>query len=117
MCVSTIGSFSLFGKQMKNHGKLQVGSWFFGFSLIFDFSVILIIYKGNHFGDPPPSPPGPSAGAPPTGPLGGRPPPTGPLGGRPPPTGPLGGQHLLYQQTAYRFFRSSQAPSIKSCSN
>ena len=28
-----------FGKQQKTHGKLQVGSWFWGFSRIFDFSV------------------------------------------------------------------------------
>ena len=39
MCVLTIGSFSLLGNKMKNHCKLQIRSWFFGFPLIFDFSV------------------------------------------------------------------------------
>ena len=39
MCVLTIESLSLFREIVKNHGKLQVGSWFLGFSLIFDFSV------------------------------------------------------------------------------
>ncbi len=38
-CVSTIESLSLFREIVKNHGKLPVRSWFFGFSLIFDFSV------------------------------------------------------------------------------
>ena len=41
MCVSTIGSYSTFGKIVKKHGKTQVESWVFGFSLIFDFSVYL----------------------------------------------------------------------------
>ena len=35
----TIGSFSLFRKQMKTHCKTLVESWFFRFSLILDFSV------------------------------------------------------------------------------
>ena len=39
MCVLTIGSFSQFGKIMKNQGKTLVESWFFLFSLIWDFSV------------------------------------------------------------------------------
>ena len=39
MCVLTIGSFSLFRKIVKTHGKAPVESWFFGISLIFDFSV------------------------------------------------------------------------------
>ena len=34
MCVSTMGSLSLFRKTVKDHYKLQVRSWFFGFSLI-----------------------------------------------------------------------------------
>ena len=38
-CVSTIESLSLFREIVKNHCKLQVRSWFFGFSLILDFSV------------------------------------------------------------------------------
>ena len=69
MCVSTIGSFPLFVKQIKHHCKLQVGSWFFGFSLIFDLSLLIsIVHKGNNFGDPPPPPlpPGPG-GRPPHG--------------------------------------------------
>ena len=37
--VSTIESLSLFREIVKNHCKLPVRSWFFGFSLIFDFSV------------------------------------------------------------------------------
>ena len=41
MCVSTIGSYSTFGKIVKKHGKTQVESLFLGFSLIFDFSVYL----------------------------------------------------------------------------
>ena len=39
MCVSTIESLSLFREIVKNHCNLPVKSWFFGFSLIFDFSV------------------------------------------------------------------------------
>ena len=38
ICVSTIESLSLFCEIVKNHGKLPVRSWVFGFSLIFDFS-------------------------------------------------------------------------------
>ena len=38
-CVSTIESLSLFRDIVKNHGKIQVISWFFGFSLIFYLSV------------------------------------------------------------------------------
>ena len=41
MCVSTIGSYSFFCKIVKTHGKSQVESWIFGFSLIFDLSVYL----------------------------------------------------------------------------
>ena len=37
MCVSTIGWYSTFGKNMKKHSKSPVESWVFGFSLIFDF--------------------------------------------------------------------------------
>ena len=47
ICVLTIESLSLLGKIVKHHGKLLVRSWFFGFSLIFDFSVHF--YKGNRF--------------------------------------------------------------------
>ena len=32
MCVSTIGSYSTFGKNVKKHGKTQVESWVFGLS-------------------------------------------------------------------------------------
>ena len=39
MCVSTTGSLSLSHKKVNTHCKSQVRSWFFGFSLIFDFSV------------------------------------------------------------------------------
>ena len=38
MCISTIESLSLFREIVKNHGELLVRSWFWGFSLIFDFS-------------------------------------------------------------------------------
>ena len=41
MCVSTIGSHSTFGKNVKHHGKSQVESWVLGFSLIFELSVFL----------------------------------------------------------------------------
>ena len=41
MCVSTIGSYSTFGKTVNKHDKTQVESWVFGFSLIFDFPVYL----------------------------------------------------------------------------
>ena len=46
-CVSTIESLSLFREILKNHGKLPVRSWFFGFSLIFDFSVYFNYFYGN----------------------------------------------------------------------
>ena len=39
MCVSTIGSLSLFRKIMRNHCETPVESWFAFISLIFDFSV------------------------------------------------------------------------------
>ena len=39
MCVSTIGSFSLFGKTLEHHGKTLVESWFCGHSLILDVFV------------------------------------------------------------------------------
>ena len=56
MCVSTTGSFALFGTKVKQHGKTSVESWFFGSSLISDFSVhfnyssrITVGGMGNHF--------------------------------------------------------------------
>ena len=76
MCVLTVGYFLLVRKQVNNHGETQVGSWFFWFSLIWDFSVhfdyLLIITLGGR-GDAspphpplspfPPPPPGPTAAA------------------------------------------------------
>ena len=46
MCVSTIGSFSLFREIVKHHCETPVESWFFGISLIWDFSVYFNIHKG-----------------------------------------------------------------------
>ena len=41
MCVSTIGSYSFFGKKVKTHGKTHVEPCVFGFSQILYFSVDL----------------------------------------------------------------------------
>ena len=85
MCVLTIGSFSLFGKKWKIVVNYKSDLGFVGF-LRFSISLfILIIYKGNHFGAPPP-PPSPL----PPRPLGGRPSPRGPSAGGPVGEGAVG---------------------------
>ena len=51
MCVWTIGSFSLFGTKVKNHGTTQLEPWFFLVFSEFEFSLfIMIIHRGSHFG-------------------------------------------------------------------
>ena len=49
MCVSTIGSYSTFAKNVKTHGKSLVESCVFGFSLIFDSSVYQNMKKNDEF--------------------------------------------------------------------
>ena len=85
MCVSTLGSSSTFGKQMNNHSKSQVESWFWGFSVVFVFSVYLSKLSLVTF--PPRGPHGGCDGGPRRC---GRP---RPMGGRPGPHGGGGGPH------------------------
>ena len=89
MCVLTIGSLSFFVTIVKNivNYHSDLGFWVFA-----DFQFLcLFLFIGENVSGTPPLPPlprGPSAGAPPHGPLGGRTPPRGPSAGAPPPRGP-----------------------------
>ena len=56
MCVSTLGSFQVFGKKVKIHGKSQVKPWFLRISLISVFSLYFNNFSLITFPTPPPGP-------------------------------------------------------------